>query len=201
MSVEKPDSSLDSSYRPTSDFFASGARWLRADFHLHTKEDSQFSPPSDNDSFEKSWVGRLEEEGVHLGVITNHNNFELKEYKLLRKEAFKRNIFILPGVELCVQGGKSGVHILIVFDPDTWVFNKENEDFINRFLDNGFAQTANRESRDAPCEWTLSKTLEELDKHRKNGRDSFVILAHVDDSKGAFQELGSGLQTHFNDLF
>ncbi|MCF7668417.1 MAG: AAA family ATPase [Verrucomicrobia bacterium] len=185
----------------SSGLFVSGARWLRADFHLHTEKDSQFEKIHDRNSYHKAWVDRLEENDIRFGVITNHNKFVLDEYKTLRKEAQKRGIFILPGVELCVQGGKSGVHILVVFDPETWVFNKENEDFINRFLDHGFPQIANRESEDTACEWPLIKALENLDNYRKNGRDSFVILAHVDDNKGAFMELGAGLRSHFNTLF
>ncbi len=181
--------------------FAFGACWIRADFHLHTEMDRQFMPIPEGISFKKAWVDRLAKEDVRLGVITNHNKFDIREYKVLRREAARKEIYILPGVELCVTGGRSGVHILIVFDPETWVFNTENEDFINRFLDNAFPHAANRESDDAPCDWTLPQTLTKLEDHRKNKRDAFVILAHVDDTKGAFKELGGGLETYFDALF
>ncbi len=184
-----------------SGLFASGARWIRADFHLHTEQDTEFSAVPEGVSFCKAWVDRLAEEDIRLGVISNHNKFGREEYRNLRREARKQGIFILPGVELCVQGGSSGVHILVVFDPETWVCNKENEDFINRFLDNGFPHTAKRESENSACQWTLSQAIEKLDNHRKNGRDSFVILAHVDDAKGAFKEMKGGLASHFNPLF
>jgi len=184
-----------------SDLFAHGARRVRADFHLHTEQDGQFATVPEGVSFHRAWVDRLAEEDIRLGVITNHNKFVQDEYKTLRKEAGKKGIFILPGVELCVQGGKSGIHILIGFDPATWIFNKENEDFINRFLDNGFPHTPNRDSEDSACQWTLSQTLDKLERHRENGRDSFVILAHVDDIKGAFKEMGGGLSSQFSPLF
>jgi chromosome segregation protein len=186
---------------PFSNLFASGSRWLRADFHLHTESDGQFLAVPEGVSFKKRWVGRLEEKDIRLGIVANHNKFILDEYKTLRKEARKKGICILPGVELCVQGGKRGVHVLIVFDPESWVFNRENTDFINRFLDNAFSHVANRETDDAACDWTLSQALKKLEDHRNHRRDSFVVLVHVDDDKGVFKELGSGLRSHFNALF
>lgn len=182
-------------------WFPNGARWLRADFHLHTQADQEFVKPPAGTNFVEAYVGALQQARVGLGVLTNHNKFDRDEYRALRKAAEKAGIFLLPGVELSVQGGSTGVHILIAFDPASWVFNRENTDFINRLLDAAFEHVPNRESENTACAWTLSQTLEKLDEHRQNGRDSFVVLAHVDDAKGAFEELGAGLKSHFNELF
>lgn len=181
--------------------FAHGARWLRADFHLHTVADRQFERPGEGVNFTDAFVENLSRESIELGIITNHNKFDVAEYKILRKASNRSGITLLPGVELSVQGGRSGVHLLVIFDPESWVFNKEAVDFPNRFLDDAFQHTPNRESEDTACRWTLSQTLEALQDHRQHGRDSFVVLAHVNDSKGAFEELGAGLGQHFNDLF
>lgn len=185
--------------------FPHGARWARADFHLHTAKDKQWRLEEreglDAAQFTARYVERLIAAQVGIGVITNHNKFDQDEYKELSKAAAKQGVLVLPGVELSVQGGSSGIHLLVVFDPGTWVRNKENCNFVERFLDGAFEHVANRENEDTASRWTLGQALEKLDEHRKQGRESFVILAHVDDRKGAFAELKSGLGTHFNDLF
>jgi len=184
-----------------SSLFSAGSRWLRADFHLHTKEDRQFENPDESLPYYEKYVERLSEEGISIGLVTNHNKFILSEFKALRKQAQRQQILLLPGVELSIQGGKSGVHVLLCFDPSSWIDNKEQEDFINRFLDKAFDQIANRESEDTNCNWTLGQLLEELKKSEANGRRTFVIPAHVDQSKGLFEEMGSSIGGFFNESF
>lgn len=184
-----------------SDHFPAGAKWLRADFHLHTQADRQFENPPPGVRFEEAYANRLAAEKIAVGVVTNHNKFEKEEFRRLRKEASKNGNLLLPGVELGVQGGRGGIHILICFDPATWLDNREQADFINRFLDNAFDQIANRESEDTNCQWTLGQVLNELKRHEDNGRRSFVILAHVDQTKGALKECGSSMGSFFNDSF
>jgi hypothetical protein len=45
-------------------------------------------------------IYKLQEENIKVGVITNHNKFDLQEFKILRKEARKKEIFLFPGVFL-----------------------------------------------------------------------------------------------------
>jgi predicted ATPase len=104
-------------------------------------------------------------------------------------------------VEIGVQGGRGGIHVLICFDPATWLDNREQNDFINRFLDTAFDQIANRESEDTNCRWTLGQLLDELKRHEDNHRRSFVILAHVDQKKGALEECGASIGGFFNECF
>lgn len=173
-----------------NDFFDRGMRWLRADFHLHTKADKEFKYSGTDAVFHSSYVDRLEEEGVSIGVITNHNKFDRDEYKALRKAALKKNIWILPGVELSVNDGANGVHCLIVFNKVQWLAT--NDDYINQFLTSVFEGVANRENENVSCKYNLEDVLTKLDAHRKDGRDSFVILAHVNQNKGFFKELNGG---------
>lgn len=173
-----------------NDFFDRGMRWLRADFHLHTKADKEFKYSGTDEVFHSSYVDRLEEEGVSIGVITNHNKFDRDEYKALRKAALKKNIWILPGVELSVSDGANGVHCLIVFNKVQWLAT--NDDYINQFLTSVFEGVANRENENVSCKYNLEDVLTKLDAHRKDGRDSFVILAHVNQNKGFFKELNGG---------
>lgn len=173
-----------------NDFFDRGMRWLRADFHLHTKADKEFKYSGTDAVFHSSYVDRLEEEGVSIGVITNHNKFDRDEYKALRMAALKKNIWILPGVELSVNDGANGVHCLIVFNKVQWLAT--NDDYINQFLTSVFEGVANRENENVSCKYNLEDVLTKLDAHRKDGRDSFVILAHVNQNKGFFKELNGG---------
>ncbi|MBK9137755.1 MAG: AAA family ATPase [Verrucomicrobia bacterium] len=177
---------------PPENFFPHGNRWVRADFHLHTCQDKEFDYKGEPSAFTGEFVDRLEHEGVGVGVITNHNKFDFEEFKSLRKAAKKRGIFLLPGVELSVNDGANGIHALIVFERNAWAKEK---DWINPFLESAFHGTdvTDRGNENARCGWSLTTLLEELHKAReKHARDSFVILAHVEDRCGFFNELDGG---------
>lgn len=177
-------------------YFKNGSQWLRADFHLHTVADKEAYTdwdPNGKESFKKKYVAHLKEAGIRVGVITNHNKFDHKEYKSIRKEARKEGIYILPGVELSVNDGQSGVHVCIVFDPESWF--PEDEDFINRLLDKAFPDLtgSQRENRNSHSNWNFAQLLQQLGEEKKfNGRDSFVIPAHVNQDKGFFEEIKPG---------
>lgn len=76
--------------------FEHGTKWVRADFHLHTRADKEFRYDGDADRFVASYVEALEANGTRLAVITNHNKFDLEEFKALRKRARKFGIGVLP---------------------------------------------------------------------------------------------------------
>lgn len=184
------------------DPFEHGAAWVRADFHLHTQADREFKSQDRGDDFGGAFIARLLQEQVCVGVLANHNKFDWQEFKTLRKQGRETGIFLLPGVELSLQGGK-GVHAVIVFDPNTWLDNRQGEDFVTRLLDAAFPQTARaqRESENANSDWHLGNLLEELEIHHQHGRDAFIVMAHVDEGKGCLEELRSQLGNYFNDAF
>ncbi|EIW9159656.1 histidinol-phosphatase, partial [Klebsiella pneumoniae] len=111
--------------------FAQGAQWVRADFHLHTRADREFKYTGDDNFYNSNYVDALEKAGIHLAVITNHNKFDFEEFKALRKTAQKKDIALLPGVELSVNDGANGIHTLVVFSDD-WL--ADGHDHINPFL-------------------------------------------------------------------
>lgn len=168
--------------------FESGLEFLRADFHLHTQKDKEFSYSGEPNDFVKSYVSALKQANISVGVITNHNKFDKDEYKALKKAASKEKIFILPGVELTVKEGANGIHTLIVFNPDEWLENGNNH--IQTFLTAAFATISNPENRNTKCCYDLKNTLEKLEEY---GKDYFVIFAHVDQGSGLFNECGGGL--------
>jgi chromosome segregation protein len=72
--------------------FPHGSQTVRADFHLHTRADKEFSYAGNDREFCKNYIRRLVEEDVAIGVITNHNKFEYEEFKALRRAARKEDI-------------------------------------------------------------------------------------------------------------
>lgn len=169
-----------------NEFFLNGATWLRADFHLHTKVDSEFIYSGEEENFVCEYVEKLVAENIRVCVITNHNKFNCYEFKKLRKEAEKNGIYMLPGVELSLSDGAAGIHVLVVFD-DAWIYNRENKDYIQDFLTLAFAGVPNYSGIPYPnSPYNLQDTCNKLNDFHK---DYFFILAHVDEKNGLFKEL------------
>lgn len=173
-----------------NNLFANGMTWLRADFHLHTKADKEFVYDKDENYYCSNYIQRLVDENIQIGVITNHNKFEANEFKTLKKTAKNKNIWLIAGVELSVNDGANGIHCLIVFDESEWL--KNNDNYIEQFLTSAFEGVANRENENTRCNYNLETLLKKLDEHRKQGRDSFIVLAHVEQTSGFFNELNGG---------
>lgn len=168
--------------------FKRGTEWVRADFHLHTKADKEFSYSGEDDRFISDYVDKLKKENIKLGVITNHNKFDLGEYKGLRRKAKRENITILPGVELSVKEGANGIHCLIVFKEEDWI--KGKTETINQFLDEVFKGIDNREHENTRCNKDLAGTIKCLDSYNN---DYFIIMAHIEQKSGFLAECDGGL--------
>ncbi len=173
----------------TINIFRNGATWLRADFHLHTKADKEFSYTGNENDFCRLYVEKLKEQNINTGVITNHNKFDKNEFVALRRKAIKEGIGLFAGVEFSL---KEGIHILVVFD-DKWY--QGETDNINKFLENAFYGIANYDKPNYPnSNFNLKETVEALDKI---GFDYFIVLAHIDDTNGLFTELRGRTQEDF----
>jgi hypothetical protein len=107
---------------------------------------------------------------------------------VLQKAAGKKNIYLLPGVELSVKDGASGIHILIVFRDD-WITNQEQTDYVNGFLGVTFGGQANYDNSNARSNHDLLETIRELDKFQ---RDYLLIFAHVAAENGLWGGLKGG---------
>lgn len=168
--------------------FESGLQYVRADFHLHTLKDKEFTYSGESTSFVGDYVSALKNASINVGIITNHNKFDIEEYKAIRKAAKKQDIFILPGVELTVKEGANGIHTLIVFNPEEWLENGNNH--IQTFLMAAFATISNPENRNTKSIFDLKNVFDQLDAY---GRDYFIVFAHVDQNSGLFSECRGGL--------
>jgi ABC-type cobalamin/Fe3+-siderophores transport system ATPase subunit len=171
-----------------SGLFTHGSRWVRADFHLHTRCDGAFADKSDDRTYLSSYVTALKQADVRVGIITNHNKFDRDEFIALRKAALKEEIFFLPGLELSVKDGANGIHALVVFQDD-WIVNKEQKDYVAEFLSVAFAGQANYDKRNARSNQDLLETIRELDKFQ---RDYFLVFAHVEAENGLWGGLSGG---------
>ena len=172
--------------------FENGATWLRADFHLHTKADNAFAYTGDPNFFATKYIEQLKSEEIQVAVITNHNKFDLAEFRELRKNAEREEIYLLPGVEFSVKDGAKGLHILIVFS-DEWIYNSEKTNDIQKFLDTAFLGISSYENPPyVNSRFDLNETYSTLNNFEK---DFFFVLAHIDDTSGLFGELrGNNLQ-------
>ncbi|MBS4031220.1 MAG: hypothetical protein KGZ63_07365 [Clostridiales bacterium] len=168
--------------------FKNGSTWLRADFHLHTKADKEFEYNDEDNQFLKDYIKKLKESSIKVGVITNHNKFDAKEFITLRKKAISEEIFLLPGVELSVKDGSSGIHTLVIFSDD-WFINQGNTDYINNFLNITFAGQFNYHNENARSNHDLIDTIRELDKF---GKDFFMLFAHVEAKNGLWGGFSGG---------
>jgi len=168
--------------------FSHGSRWLRADFHLHTRADNIFSYDDEDDYYLSNYVEALKKAGIAVGVITNHNKFDFDEFKALRKTAKKKHIFLLPGVELSVNDGSNGIHTLIVFS-DQWIEN--GQDYVNQFLNVIFeGKTPEQyENENGRSSFGMIETIKKLEGYHK---DFFLIFAHVEDRSGLWHEMDGG---------
>lgn len=177
------------------ELFKYGATWLRADFHLHTKADKEFKYVDDEDYYFSNYVDGLEKAEIRLGVIANHNKFDAAEFKALRNTAKNKDICLLPGVELSVNDGSNGVHILIVF-CDQWLEN--GNDYISPFITTMFPGKAELEyqNENGRSDKNILQAVEELEK---TGRDYFLIFAHVEQRSGLWSEMGGGKLGDFKD--
>lgn len=168
--------------------FRSGATWLRADFHLHTKADKEFKYSDNEDYYFSNYIDCLEKAGIRVGLISNHNKFDAAEFKALSKTAKNKGIYLLPGVELSVNDGSNGVHTLIVFG-DQWLEN--GKDYISPFITIMFPGKAESEyqNENGRSDKNILSVVEELEK---TGRDYFWIFAHVEQKSGLWNEMGGG---------
>ncbi len=168
--------------------FQHGSTWVRADFHMHSLADKEFSYSGNAASFSSDYVAALKSAGISVAVITNHNKFDRDEFKLLTKAAKKEDIFLLPGLELSVKDGSNGIHVLVVFSDD-WISNRENADHVKAFLNVTFAGQANFETENGRSNHGLNETICELDRF---DRDYFLICAHVEADNGLWGGLSGG---------
>ncbi len=172
--------------------FPEGSEYLKADFHLHTKVDKEFKTEISNDEeFAEKYVNELKKKDIKIGAITNHNKFEKDEFEVIKTAAVYDGIFLLPGIELSVNDGKRGLHILIIFAPEDAEKDVNETSKIEKLLSLAFKGKPRFDGEGNPllCDLNLDNTITELNDLKCH---YFLILAHANNNCGFFKELEGG---------
>ncbi|MFD6716562.1 TrlF family AAA-like ATPase [Micromonospora chalcea] len=173
-----------------------GSRWRRVDFHLHTPgvdsfaglDGMSYDNHDDQRKLATTYVNRLCEVGIEIAAITDYNGIRLPWYDLIKEEAAKQGIIVLPGAELSLAEGKQGVHILVVFPQGT------PPAAINDYLksldrDPSKPLWTGRKHREIELQKPPAEALSQL-------RERFgclIIPAHGDAKKGIVAAMGANL--------
>lgn len=144
-----------------------GARFVRADLHVHTHKDSDKDPAPDLDSYIAAAIASE----VEVLAITDHNRVDFVKPAL--KAAEGSALTVLPGIEISTRDG----HLLALFDPDDLSALEAFATEENLRLDD-LADGDKRSERSV------------LDLVREIGeRGGLAIPAHVDKSSGICKHL------------
>ena len=124
-----------------------GARWFKADLHLHTIDDHPGGKaklpegidrtpenPAAQSAYARRFLQRLVEAGVQVAGLTPHSPRagsgpdssavwrivdEWNEGVDDDEVPFREKVYaVFPGFEINVNAGKKGVHLLVLFDPE-----------------------------------------------------------------------------------
>ncbi len=172
--------------------FPEGCKYLKADFHLHTKADKEFKIEISNKiEFADKFVDELKKKDIKIGAITNHNKFDKDEFETIKISAMDNGIFLLPGVELSVNDGKRGLHTIVIFAPEDSEEDVNNTSKIEKFLNLAFKGKSYFDTEGSPlrCDLNLDNTIKELNDLKCH---YFLILAHANNNCGFFKELDGG---------
>ena len=90
-----------------------GLRFRKLDLHVHTPASKDFR---DRNVSADQIVDRAIEVGLDAIAITDHNSGEWIDK--VQEAASKRGLVVIPGVEISCHGGKSGIHLIALFDVD-----------------------------------------------------------------------------------
>lgn len=154
----------------------SGARFWRADLHIHSFGGSH--DVKDNSMTPAGIVATAIAERLSLIAVTDHN--EIKNVQNTMREAYGKTLTVVPGVELSTPEG----HLLVYFQEPMHL-----ETYMGRL---SFADRGTQNSR---CQTSLLDCLRCIDPER-----GFAILAHVDGEGGVEEKLPT-LVNHKKDLF
>lgn len=170
----------------------SGSEYIKVDLHSHTQADKEFISSYKNnlEKFAQIYVEQLKKQEIGVVAITNHNKFAQEEFFMIRDKAKQEGILVLPGVELSIEEGKRGLHVLCIF-PQELAENQNNVEY--SFIENFLAKMFNGERFDAnsdplPATKSIREMIDLLDNQLKYPH--ILVFAHVDNSKGCFKELG-----------
>lgn len=132
---------------------------LKIDLHIHTQK-CKNGDGTERNITPENFIKKMHENDVCICAITNHNKFDLEEFKTIK--SLDDELTIFPGIELDVVNDKYQSHIVLVCDP-------EKSDKFYKTFDN--APTRNYD------EFTLSSS-ELISKIKEFKSDEIIIIPH-----------------------
>lgn len=159
------------------------AKWRKIDFHTHTPASRCFK----KEVTPEEWVNAVVEAKLDAVVVTDHNSVDWIG-KLREVIRYRNDLFLFPGVELCV--GNSFTHILVIFDPQ--MDTDEIESFVIKcgLSRNVWGDTTKTVKED---------TLAEL-KREYSGK-VLIVPAHFNSNKGICQTLNqNGIKEFYDSI-
>jgi DNA repair ATPase RecN len=161
------------------------------DLHLHTPGVPSFAPPAgvdvqlqrDRERVADQYVERLRATGIDVAVITDYQGVRTDWYHLIRDKA--DGITVLPGAELSIANVGKGLHLLLIFDPNT--DPKRINEVIRHQATRAQPLFANRRQHsDIELREPLPKTLRAI----RQELNCVIIAAHAREKNGILREWG-----------
>jgi predicted metal-dependent phosphoesterase TrpH len=93
-----------------------GSKIFKGDLHVHS--------PNSGDDFKENGVTpeklilAAKDKGLDFIAITDHNTFNYTQLIPYIKEGKKHNVTVFPGLELDVEEGRKGIHVICIFDSE-----------------------------------------------------------------------------------
>ena len=196
-----------------------GARWFKADLHTHTLDDlaggrakvpsGVSAPPASEEAvaaYARQFLRSAAERQIRVLGVTPHSPRLAQDVSVVWRivdewnvgadddgEPFRNKIYaVFPGFEPALNDGRSGLHLLFLFDPEIGQHN-----YLKAFdlamggrspWENGDLQVSAKSSSD------VFKEIREFHSHESidaRGWDYIVLAPHIDNDKGLLGALKS----------
>lgn len=149
---------------------SAGARFVRADLHVHTHQDSDNDPTPELEKY----IDAAIRNDIEVLAITDHNRVDFVKPAI--KAAEEKPLTVLPGIEISTRDG----HLLGLFDPDDLTA-------LEAFATAENLRLKTVSAGEMRSERSVLDLIQEI-----GDRGGLAIPAHVDKSSGVCEKLQPG---------
>lgn len=158
----------------------SGLIFKKFDLHIHTPASTDFK---DRSATVEDIIDEALSKDLTGIAITDHQTGRLVDEAI--KIGKRKGLVVFPGVEIKLSGGKSGVHLLVIFDID------KNSEHIKQFLNT----IQIYEQNGVPNNIASKSVTDVLEALRIFDSTAIASLAHCHSSQGVTGEMRGELRT------
>ena len=149
---------------------SAGARFVRADLHVHTHQDSDNDPTPELEKY----IDAAIRNDIEVLAITDHNRVDFVKPAI--RAAEEKPLTVLPGIEISTRDG----HLLGLFDPDDLTA-------LEAFATAENLRLKTVSAGEMRSERSVLDLIQEI-----GDRGGLAIPAHVDKSSGVCEKLQPG---------